>query len=177
MQQPLAQTPQRPHRRILRQRGDIASREPFGQFDEPLDLRGCERVFLRGEQAPELLLAHPGFREGDVLPADETAARGFVDGPGEVGRGEDEDARGVAVFVFAPRGGFLQVGPLDQELRFDAARDLVLAAAAAAAEQRVDSSTKMMLGARALARVKSARTSFSLSPRNLDVRLLAEMAK
>ena len=39
------------------------------------------------------------------------------------------------------------------------------------------SSTKIMLGASSLAIENSARTSFSLSPRNLLVKLLAEIAK
>lgn len=98
-------------------------------------------MFLRREEGAQLLLAHPVFGQGDVLSADEAAAGGLVDGPGEVGSSEDEDAARVAfllVAFLASCGGFLQIRPLDEKLRFDAARGFVLGTAAAGAEEGVD---------------------------------------
>ena len=139
MQQLLTQTPQRAHSRILRQRSHIRAGVILRHADEDLDVLIPQGVFLRLQELPQLELAHPRFREGDVLATHEAATGRFVDGPGEVRGGEDEDAGGVACGVVAAAcGGFLQVRPLDQELGFDAAGGLVFGGAAAGAEEGVD---------------------------------------
>ena len=139
MQQPLPQTSQRTHRRILRQRRDIGAAIILRHPDQDLDVPVLERVVLRLHQFAQLFFAHGGFGERDVLPPYEAAACGLVDRPGQVRGCEDEDAGRVAFAGgVAARGCFLQVGPLDQEFRLDSARGFVLAAATAGAQEGVD---------------------------------------
>ena len=78
-------------------RGEKRGKHTVGELHEPGERAVVQAVFLRGEEGAQLLLAHVVFGEGDILAADETAAGGLVNGPGEVGGGQDEHAGGVAV--------------------------------------------------------------------------------
>lgn len=74
-----------------------------------------------------------GLREGDILSPCEPPSGGLIDGPGQVGGREDQDAtrvpKGGGSRFFAC-GGAREIAPLNQEFGFYAARGFVLAAAA-----------------------------------------------